>query len=95
MGFTYLFGNMFGWHLSAGLVIWRSIEYLLPVLIAAPCMGMRSASGESILPSRYALARQPGPPYPPRPQRYRAPAGASPYKPQRGKGKKRDKRNKG
>ena len=48
VGFTYLFGGMFGWHLSAGLVIWRGIEYLLPVLIAAPCMGMRSASGESI-----------------------------------------------
>lgn len=48
MGFTYLFGNMFGWHLSAGLVIWRSVEYLLPVVIAAPCMGMRSTTGESI-----------------------------------------------
>lgn len=48
VGFTYLFGNMFGWHLSAGLVIWRSIEYLLPVVIAAPCMGMRSTTGESI-----------------------------------------------
>ena len=48
VGFTYLFQGMFGWHLSAGLVIWRGIEYLLPVLIAAPCMGMRSASGESI-----------------------------------------------
>lgn len=48
VGFSYLFGGMFGWHLSAGLVIWRSVEYLLPVLIAAPCMGMRSTSGESI-----------------------------------------------
>lgn len=48
VGFTYLFRDMFGWHLSAGLVIWRSIEYLLPVVIAAPCMGMRSTSGESI-----------------------------------------------
>lgn len=48
VGFTYLFGGMFGWHLSAGLVIWRSIEYLLPVVIAAPCMGMRSTTGESI-----------------------------------------------
>ena len=48
VGFTYLFQGMFGWHLSAGLVIWRSIEYLLPVVIAAPCMGMRSTTGESI-----------------------------------------------
>ncbi len=48
VGFTYLFQGMFGWHLSAGLVIWRSVEYLLPVIIAAPCMGMRSTSTESI-----------------------------------------------
>ncbi len=48
VGFTYLFQGMFGWHLSAGLVIWRSVEYLLPVIIAAPCMGMRSGSKESI-----------------------------------------------
>lgn len=48
VGFAYLFGGMYGVHLSAGFVIWRAVEYLLPVLIAAPCMGMRSASGESI-----------------------------------------------
>ncbi len=48
VGFTYLFRDMFGWHLSAGLVIWRTVEYLLPVVIAAPCMGMRSTTGESI-----------------------------------------------
>lgn len=48
VGFAYLFGRMFGSHLAAGFVIWRAVEYLLPVLIAAPCMGMRSKSGESI-----------------------------------------------
>nr|WP_275100694.1 lysylphosphatidylglycerol synthase transmembrane domain-containing protein [Olsenella profusa] len=48
VGFAYLFGRMYGVHLSAGFVIWRAVEYLLPVLIAAPCMGMRSTSGESI-----------------------------------------------
>ena len=48
VGFAYLFGGMYGVHLSAGFVIWRAVEYLLPVLIAAPCMGMRSTSGESI-----------------------------------------------
>lgn len=48
VGFAYLFGKMYGPHLSAGFVIWRAVEYLLPVLIAAPCMGMRSTSGESI-----------------------------------------------
>ena len=48
VGFAYLFGNMFGVHLPAGFVIWRAVEYLLPVLIAAPCMGMRSNGGLSI-----------------------------------------------
>ena len=48
VGFAYLFQDMYGVHLTAGFVIWRAIEYLLPVIIAAPCMGLRSASGESI-----------------------------------------------
>ena len=48
VGFAYLFKDMFGQHLAAGFVIWRAVEYLLPVLIAAPCMGMRSTSGVSI-----------------------------------------------
>ena len=48
VGFAYLFKGMYGVHLTAGFVIWRAIEYLLPVLIAAPCMGLRSTSGESI-----------------------------------------------
>ena len=48
VGFAYLFKDMFGQHLAAGFVIWRAVEYLLPVLIAAPCMGMRSNGGVSI-----------------------------------------------
>ena len=48
VGFAYLFKGMYGIHLTAGFVIWRAIEYLLPVIIAAPCMGLRSTSGESI-----------------------------------------------
>ncbi len=48
VGFAYLFKGMFGVHLPAGFVIWRAVEYLLPVLIAAPCMGMRSNGGLSI-----------------------------------------------
>ena len=48
VGFAYLFKDMFGSHLAAGFVIWRAVEYLLPVLIAAPCMGMRSGGAESI-----------------------------------------------
>ena len=45
VGFAYLFKDMYGSHLAAGFIIWRAIEYLLPVLIAAPCMGMRSNGG--------------------------------------------------
>lgn len=48
VGFAYLFKGMFGQHLAAGFVIWRAVEYLLPVLVAAPCMGLRSTTGESI-----------------------------------------------
>lgn len=49
VGFAYLFKDMFGPHLAAGFVIWRAVEYLLPVLIAAPCMGMTSSrTGKSI-----------------------------------------------
>lgn len=48
VGFAILFKGMYGVHTTAGFVIWRAVEYLLPVLIAAPCMGMRSTSGESI-----------------------------------------------
>lgn len=53
VGFSYLFGGMFGVHLPAGLVIWRAIEYLLPVIIAVPCMGMRSAAGGASLNRRW------------------------------------------
>ena len=48
VGFAILFQGMYGVHPTAGFVIWRAVEYLLPVLIAAPCMGMRSKSGESL-----------------------------------------------
>ena len=48
VGFAMLFRGMYGVHTTAGFVIWRAVEYLLPVLIAAPCMGMRSKGGESL-----------------------------------------------
>lgn len=48
VGFAILFRGMYGVHTTAGFVIWRAVEYLLPVLIAAPCMGMRSKGGESL-----------------------------------------------
>lgn len=47
-GFAYLFGNMFGEALPAGYVVWRAIEYVLPVLAAAPLMALRTHSGLSI-----------------------------------------------
>ncbi len=48
VGFAILFQGMYGVHTTAGFVIWRAVEYLLPVLVAAPCMGMRSKGGESL-----------------------------------------------
>lgn len=47
-GFALLFGGMFGAQASAGFVLWRAIEYFLPTLCAAPLLGLRSTSGESI-----------------------------------------------
>lgn len=47
-GFAFLFGSMFGPALSAGYVVWRMVEYVLPVLAAVPLMGMRTRSGLSI-----------------------------------------------
>ena len=47
-GFALLFGYMFGEARSAGFVVWRMIEYILPVLFAIPIMGLRSKSGKSV-----------------------------------------------
>ncbi len=47
-GFAFLFSGMFGDHIAAGYVLWRSIEYFLPTLCATPLLGLRSNSGESI-----------------------------------------------
>jgi len=47
-GFAYLFGPMFGSALPAGYVVWRTVEYVLPVLVAAPLMALRTNSGLSI-----------------------------------------------
>ena len=47
-GFAYLFGGMFGAALPAGYVVWRSVEYVLPVLVAAPLMALRTNSGLSV-----------------------------------------------
>lgn len=47
-GFAFLFGAMFGDALSAGYVVWRMVEYILPVLVAVPLMGLRTKSGLSL-----------------------------------------------
>lgn len=47
-GFAFLFGSMFGPALSAGYVVWRMVEYILPVLAAVPLMGLRTRSGLSL-----------------------------------------------
>lgn len=47
-GFAFLFGEMFGSALSAGYVVWRAVEYVIPVLAAVPLMGLRTRSDLSI-----------------------------------------------
>ncbi len=42
------FHKFFGAADGRDSMIHHHIEYLLPVVIAAPCMGMRSTTGESI-----------------------------------------------
>ena len=48
-GFAVLFGGMFGdANVAAGYVVWRSVEYFLPVLAAIPLLSLRSDRGQSI-----------------------------------------------
>lgn len=47
-GFAFLFAPMFGSEVAAGFVVWRMVQYFLPVLAAALVMGLRSDSGVSI-----------------------------------------------
>jgi uncharacterized protein (TIRG00374 family) len=47
-GFALLFGYMFGSATSAAFVVWRLIEYILPVLFAIPAMGLSTKSGMSV-----------------------------------------------
>ena len=49
LGFAVLFGGMFGdANVAAGYVVWRSVEYFLPVLAAIPLLSLRSDRGQSI-----------------------------------------------
>ena len=47
-GFAFLFGSMYGETLSAGYVVWRMVEYVLPVLVSVPLMGLRTRNGLSL-----------------------------------------------
>lgn len=54
-GFALLFGYMFGEARSAAYVVWRAIEYILPVLFAIPLMGLKTKSGKSVYKRLSAL----------------------------------------
>ncbi|MBP3884394.1 MAG: flippase-like domain-containing protein [Olsenella sp.] len=47
-GFAFLFAPMFGDAISAGYVVWRMVEYFLPVLAATPLLGLRSRGRENV-----------------------------------------------
>lgn len=47
-GFAVLFGDMFGEAAPAGYVVWRMVEYFLPVLAAMPLLGLQSKTGNTI-----------------------------------------------
>lgn len=47
-GFAFLFMPMFGQSTAAGYVIWRMVEFFLPIFVALPLLGLRSNSGRSI-----------------------------------------------
>ena len=60
-GFTVLFSPIFGTQVAAAFVVWRMVEYLLPILAAAPLLGLQSSHTESLAVRlnrlRYRLAR--------------------------------------
>ncbi len=47
-GFTVLFSPIFGTQVAAAFVVWRMVEYLLPILAAAPLLGLQSSHTESL-----------------------------------------------
>lgn len=53
-GFAYLFGDMFGPSLAAGYVVWRLVEYILPVAAALPLsqLGLKHSSGATVHPGK-------------------------------------------
>jgi uncharacterized protein (TIRG00374 family) len=48
VGFAMLFGPIFGSTVSASYVVWRFIEYVLPILAAVPLLGLRSRGGSNV-----------------------------------------------
>ncbi len=47
-GFYLFYGHMFGGSISAGFLVWRIITFFGPTLLAAPLLGLRSNSSQSI-----------------------------------------------
>lgn len=47
-GFAVLFGPLFGETAAAGYVVWRAVEYFIPIIAAMPLLGLKSGSGETI-----------------------------------------------
>lgn len=57
-GFAFLFGGMFGSSTSAAYVVWRMVEYLLPILAAAPLLGLRSNHASTLYARWHRLANR-------------------------------------
>lgn len=60
-GFAVLFAPIFGARVAAAFVVWRMVEYLLPILAAAPLLGLQSSHIASLAARwdrlRYRLAQ--------------------------------------
>ncbi|MCH3968712.1 MAG: lysylphosphatidylglycerol synthase transmembrane domain-containing protein [Atopobiaceae bacterium] len=59
-GFALLFGPLFAGEGAAGFVVWRMVEYFLPVLAATPLLGLRSDANESLNYRWHRLASRSG-----------------------------------
>ncbi|MBQ6395670.1 MAG: flippase-like domain-containing protein [Atopobiaceae bacterium] len=47
-GFALFYGPMFGESIAAGYLVWRLITFIAPTILAAPILGLRSTTPESI-----------------------------------------------
>ena len=48
VGFATLFRPIFGTTITAAYVVWRFIEYILPIAAAVPLLGLRSRGGRNV-----------------------------------------------